>query len=86
MTITDSIFTNNTSQVGGAISIGTDSKETVVTGSTFENNHAIYDGGAIGNYGGLSITNSTFTGNTAQLDQDENGNWTQAVEDSIPVM
>ena len=85
MTITDSIFTNNTSQVGGAISIGTDSKETVVTGSTFENNHAIYDGGAIGNYGGLSITNSTFTGNTAQLDQDENGNWTQAVEDSIPV-
>lgn len=85
MTITDSIFTNNTSQVGGAISIGTDSKETVVTGSTFENNHAIYDGGAIGNYGGLSITNSTFTGNTAQLGQDENGNWTQAVEDSIPV-
>ena len=87
LTITNSTFTNNIAgSVGGALSNGTDSTGIVtISGSTFTNNHSVYDGGAIGNYSGLVITDSIFEGNTAQLAQDENGQWTVATDDSTPV-
>lgn len=65
-TITRCLFENNsTSGIGGAIR----NDATVrITDSTFTNNHAELGGGAIAcasHRNGLSITNSTFTGNTA---------------------
>ena len=56
-----------------------------ISGSTFTNNHSVYDGGAIGNYSGMIITNSTFENNTAQLNMAEDGTWTESVEDSTAV-
>ncbi len=57
-TVTDSAFSNNTAQWGGAIwGSGT------VSNSTFSNNTASEEGGAI--YGLGTVTNSTFRNNTA---------------------
>ena len=79
--VINSTFSGNTAQVsGGAISSNT-SSNTKVDRVTFTDNHAKYDGGAIGNFHGLIVTNSTFENNTAQMSQDSDGNWTVAVTD-----
>jgi len=56
-----------------------------ITSTTFENNHAREDGGAIGNYNQLTITDATFKGNTALLSKDENGEYTISVESNTPI-
>lgn len=73
LTVRDSTFTDNRAvgpsnvvAMGGAIVNGAKAKLTV-TGSTFTNNSAQYDGGAISNQhdSKLTVTNSTFTNNDA---------------------
>jgi hypothetical protein len=72
LTVIDSTFDDNhataTGQdlAGGAIyGFGGGGGETVISGSTFTNNSAS-DGGAVGSLnGGLTIINTTFTGNSA---------------------
>ena len=84
--VISSTFQGNTAQVSGGAIASTTSSNTKVDGSTFTDNHAKYDGGAIGNFNGLTITNSTFENNTAQMAQDANGNWTVAVtDDTAPI-
>ena len=76
MTIDDAEFINNSATVGGAISSSLSSVKGEISGTTFKNNHAWLDGGAIGSYGPLKITNSVFEGNTAQYTQNkETGAW-----------
>ena len=54
---------------GGAIYAGSDGHGTIITGSTFTNNHATGDGGALSISGGaMQILNSTFTANSADKD------------------
>ena len=65
VTVKNSTFNQNYSGVGAGIATTTGSKGTVIEGSTFENNHARYDGGAIGSYNSLSVTDSVFKGNVA---------------------
>ena len=61
-------FENNRNDyVGGVLATGLSGSLNVSGGSVFKNNHSYYDGGAIGNYGGLNISGATFEGNTAQL-------------------
>ena len=84
--VISSTFQGNTAQVSGGAIASTTSSNTKVDGSTFTDNHAKYDGGAIGNFNGLTVTNSTFENNTAQMAQDANGNWTVAVtDDTAPI-
>ena len=90
ITVTDATFANNIAQHGTGGAIGNPAEGTpssvTVSGTKFLNNHAFYDGGAIGNYGGMKIENCLFEGNTAQLDFDgENGTWTKSVTDSLDV-
>ena len=74
LTVTDSIFANNTATSSGGIAIGggivnTQTGTAVVTGSTFSNNSASGQqngqGGGIDNEGKLTVTDSTFANNTA---------------------
>ncbi len=84
--VISSTFDGNTAQVSGGAIASTTSSNTKVDGSSFTNNHAKYDGGAIGNFNGLTITNSTFENNTAQMAQASDGSWTVAVtDDSAPI-
>lgn len=66
VTITQSTFISNTSQLGGGVSMNIITTLRI-TGSTFTGNHAtdLY-GGAICAVGPLTVTNGTFTGNTAK--------------------
>ena len=81
LTITNSTFTNNSANVGGAV--GTVGNSTtgpgvmVVNNSTFTGNEALGEGGAFwiaGDEMTASITSSTITGNTADSDADGSGN------------
>ena len=86
LSVDGATFSGNTaSSVGGAIASGTKSVLTAIKNATFTDNHAVYDGGAIGNYGPMTIENASFIGNTAQLDNDGNGNWTVAVTDDTAI-
>lgn len=87
LTVVDSVFDNNTfDYVGGVFATGANDGSVLdISGSTFSNNHNLYDGGAIGGYGVLKVTNSTFVGNTTDLTKDAEGNYTVAVEDNLPV-
>ena len=87
LTVMDSVFDNNTfDYVGGVFATGVNDGSVLdISGSTFSNNHNLYDGGAIGGYGVLKVTNSTFVGNTTDLTKDAEGNYTVAVEDNLPV-
>ena len=79
-------YFNNTNGVGGVFVKGTSNIENWnFTNSKFTNNHAFYDGGAIANYSHMFISDNTFTGNTAQLTKDSNGNFTLGVSDSQPI-
>jgi parallel beta helix pectate lyase-like protein len=71
--IEDSIFNNNQTSVsgsgqGGGLSIN--SKDGLISGSTFSANHADSHGGAalLSGTGGNQVTNSTFSGNSAGTD------------------
>ena len=87
LTVVDSVFDNNTfDYVGGVFATGVNDGSVLnISGSTFSNNHNLYDGGAIGGYGVLKVTNSTFVGNTTDLTKDAEGDYTVAVEDNLPV-
>lgn len=87
LTVMDSVFDNNTfDYVGGVFATGVNDGSVLdISGSIFSNNHNLYDGGAIGGYGVLKVTNSTFVGNTTDLTKDAEGNYTVAVEDNLPV-
>ena len=67
-TIESSSFLNNTAiDNGGAILTDNDTNPTEVTNTTFYSNSAS-DAGGIANYGGLIITNSTFSHNIVESD------------------
>ncbi len=89
ITVTDATFANNIAQGGAGGAIGNPAEGTssvTVSGTKFLNNHSVYDGGAIGNYGGMKIENCLFEGNTAQLAFDEEkGTWTEPVTDDTAV-
>lgn len=89
ITVTDATFANNIAHGGAGGAIGNPAEGTssvTVSGTKFLNNHSVYDGGAIGNYGGMKIENCLFEGNTAQLDFDgEKGTWTKPVTDNTAV-
>ena len=64
ITIIDSTFINCSANFGGALTILSSNAD--ITGCSFINNHATYDGGAIFSmYGILNLTDNTFTGNSA---------------------
>ncbi len=87
LTVEGGSFKNNVADaVGGAIATATREGTNLIVkadangkSAVFENNHSKGDGGAIGSYQGLEISAAQFIGNTAQLDDDGNGNWTKAV-------
>lgn len=86
MTVKGSTFEDNVAGVvGGAIGSDSTSNAVNIASSVFKNNHSVYDGGAIGSYKGLTITGSTFEGNTAQLDKSDSGEWNVAVEDATAI-
>ncbi len=64
LSVTNSAFLLNTAGTGAG-AIGSFTQATIV-GSTFQGNHAVVDGGAINVQSGtLSVSNSTFSANTA---------------------
>ena len=75
LTVTDSIFENNSGSYGGAILSDGDASNLIVSGSTFNNNFA-FNGGAIycpdGNY---YISESNFTGNKVRGTGSSNSNY-----------
>ena len=77
-------YSGNTARIGGAI-VSVVGGNLTVENTIFSDNHAKYDGGAIGSYGSLNISGSTFDGNTAQFAQSIDGSFTTAVDDSIPI-
>lgn len=66
------VFKNNKGDIGGAISIAKKvGVLNVADNVTFEGNTSIYDGGAIGNYGGAVISkNAVFKNNHANIGLD----------------
>lgn len=61
-------FKNNESQynrTGGGVIFNEEGAETIINGGTFEGNKAAGYGGAIINYGKLTVNNGTFKGNQA---------------------
>ncbi len=78
-------FENNVASSGGALGGGTTAGMLRINGSTFTGNHAIYDGGAISSFAGLSIVGATFDGNTAQYSADKNGDYNVVSKDSMPI-
>ncbi len=70
LTVEDgTVFENNTAYVGGAISDVYDGENvtTTIKGAEFNNNHAIWDGGALATYAKVDISDSVFSGNTAAV-------------------
>ncbi|MBB1089707.1 hypothetical protein HUU61_00240 [Rhodopseudomonas palustris] len=66
LTVTNSLFVKNYAEgVGGAIDAGDSESVMTVQNSTFSENNAGRDGGAIWLYSDVTILNSTFTGNYA---------------------
>lgn len=79
LTVSDRVtIQNNKAQVGGAIAItGNDAGATLNIGKgvKFLNNTALFDGGAIGNYGNTIVADGVlFQGNKAQLEPENNPN------------
>ena len=63
-TVSDTSFSDNSAQDGGAIYSGKNTTLTVSGGSSFTSNQA-QNGGGIESQGTLSVTSSSFTGNSA---------------------
>lgn len=79
--VSDSTFMGNTANGwGGAIDSDATSKGISVASSVFKNNHSVYNGGALGSYRGLTITDFTFKGNMDQLGQSDFREWNKPVE------
>ncbi|MCR4410833.1 MAG: Ig-like domain-containing protein [Thermoguttaceae bacterium] len=73
LTILDSRFENNSaSNAGGAIYVGGSGATTTIRNTAFVGNSAS-GGGAIYNHQRMTIENSTFTGNRAEVDGQGNG-------------
>ena len=72
LTLTGSDYAGNASTEGsGGVLLGTKNTAVLkVDSSSFSNNRALYDGGAISNFGFLTVTDSTFEGNRAQMEED----------------
>jgi predicted outer membrane repeat protein len=66
LTIQNSFFWNNRSGYGGAV-YSTGRGPVKVYNSTFTENEALHSGGAISTSGALTVANSTFVGNQANL-------------------
>ena len=84
LTIDSSSYENITFDGNGAAAstrTPKDGKKAVlnVTNTTFTNNHSRENGGAIASYNELSVSGSTFEGNTALLEKDGEGKYTIAV-------
>ncbi len=80
VTVENSVFRQNSGDGGGGIGLQPYTGSEVsaisltVTGSTFDRNSSLFDGGAIENFGAdLNIENSTFSGNSS--DNDGGGIW-----------
>ncbi len=75
--LADSVFRGNTAQVGGVLATSGNTAEratlTIEKGTEFTGNTALYDGGAIGNYGTLIADGVSFIGNTAQIMHAQDG-------------
>lgn len=69
--IKQAVFEGNIAkQTGGAVAVSVHSGSNTVltvTDTTFKNNHALDDGGAVGNFKNMIVSGSLFEGNTAQL-------------------
>ncbi len=63
-TIANTLFAENRAGTGGAIEVG-ENGELTIGQSTFQNNRAVFNGGAVNGAGDTSINGSTFTGNFA---------------------
>ena len=61
----NSVFEDNSAQLGGAIFVNTNVDATIQEGATFESNSATMAGGAIAAYSDMVLTNANFTGNEA---------------------
>jgi hypothetical protein len=69
VTVTNSVFSGNSGLSGAAILAADEvdgiPRAVLITGSTFYNNEADFEGGAVFGYGSVEISNSTFVDNTA---------------------
>jgi uncharacterized repeat protein (TIGR03803 family) len=65
LTIQGSTFTGNTAYLGAAVNAN-GSTTTNISGSTFDDNTAAFNGGALRTYGTTAVTSSTFVGNTGK--------------------
>ena len=65
------VFKNNIADNGGVFAIGGEPSSLKVDGATFDSNTSYAAGGAISNYGGLIISNSTFKNNKSGLIHDK---------------
>jgi hypothetical protein len=76
MTVSRSIFTRNTADLGGAIDIDSPQSGTLTaTSDTFTGNTATSGGGAIYNFDYVAATDSTFTGNSAPVGGGMENEW-----------
>ena len=67
LTLVNSVFSNNSAfQSGGGIYSSSTTAVMTVTNSVFSGNFAVDEGGAIRSGGTLTVTNSTFSDNSAQ--------------------
>ena len=67
LTVTDSIFTGNAAEIGGAI-INAPGAALAMERCTFQNNTSTFAGGAILTFGAVTVSDSTFSGNGAVRD------------------
>lgn len=77
---------NSAKQTGGAVAVSVHSGDNAVltiADTTFKNNHASKDGGAIGNFKNMFISCSVFDGNTAQLTGSDWGTVTNDADNPI---
>ena len=84
--IKNSVFEENIATSGGAVG-GSKNSTGVLTieNSTFKNNHANADGGAIAAFKSLTITDSLFKNNTALYSKDEEGDLVAASSGENPI-
>ena len=67
-------FTSNEADSGGAFAIGKSGGDLTITDGNFKLNEAYFDGGAIANYGKLSVVSSIFENNIAQTNIKDGNN------------
>ena len=71
LSITGGSYSGNKTARSGGVLVGTKNQAHIeIVSTVFSQNSAQYDGGAIGNFGYLTVKDSTFEGNTAQIGSD----------------